>query len=110
MTAIYIAPRVPLVDPRTGLVEPIWYRFFSSLFNTDGEGAVDEAALVAPSAGSVSDQFLTLLDQGGGDQSPAAQNYFFAADDVLPMFGMLRDEIAMLRAELNDIKQGGPVL
>jgi len=30
-------PRVPLIDPRTGLIDRAWYMFFLSLFNAAGE-------------------------------------------------------------------------
>lgn len=30
------APRVPLVDPRTGMVTPAWYRFFQGLYTRTG--------------------------------------------------------------------------
>jgi len=30
-------PRVPLIDPRTGLIDRAWYLFFLSLFNAAGE-------------------------------------------------------------------------
>lgn len=31
-------PRVPLIDPRTGLIDRAWYMFFLSLFNAAGDG------------------------------------------------------------------------
>ena len=31
-------PRVPLIDPRTGLIDRAWYLFFLSLFNAAGDG------------------------------------------------------------------------
>ena len=35
------APRVPLVDERTGLVSREWFRFFQNLFNLTGGGSND---------------------------------------------------------------------
>ena len=43
-------PRVPLVDPRTGLIDRAWYLFFLSLFS-GAQGAND--ALVAPNTVSL---------------------------------------------------------
>jgi hypothetical protein len=45
-------PRVPLVDPRTGLIDRAWYLFFLSLFNasvesTDTELAPNTVSLIA---------------------------------------------------------------
>jgi hypothetical protein len=33
-----IAPRVPLVDPKTGLVSREWYRFFNAIYEQLGGG------------------------------------------------------------------------
>lgn len=35
------APRVPLLDTRTGLISREWYRFFFNLFNLTGAGQTD---------------------------------------------------------------------
>ena len=43
-------PRVPLIDPRTGLIDRAWYLFFLSLFNA--AEIVDQGDLV-PNAGSL---------------------------------------------------------
>ena len=45
------APRVPLLDPATGLISREWYRFFFNLFNLTGAGQTDatwQDLLVAP--------------------------------------------------------------
>ena len=34
-------PRVPLTDPRTGLITREWYRFFVNLFTLTGNGTTD---------------------------------------------------------------------
>lgn len=43
-------PRVPLIDPRTGLIDRAWYLFFLSLFNATDEGgdvSPDVVSLIA---------------------------------------------------------------
>ena len=35
------APRVPLIDERTGLISREWYRFFLNLFTLTGSGTTD---------------------------------------------------------------------
>lgn len=48
------APRVELIDPRTGLMAREWYRFFLNLFNLTGGGANDASIAdlqVGPPAG-----------------------------------------------------------
>lgn len=119
MTAIYIAPREPLVDPKTGLCSPIWYRFFTSLFSTAGIGAVsdEEAFLLYPN--SQSDSILGLLNQGGGDLlpvavvaataddnvSPASFQTVSAPDDLAPVPDYL-GMIASLQAQIDDLRKG----
>lgn len=125
MTALYIGAREPVVDPRTGVCTPIWYRFFSSMFSTSGDGAVSDADApeIAPSLASLlasvggsshsdsdvapaSQQYISVVD----DLSPNAQQYFITLDDVLPVISSLRDEIAGLRSQIDDIRKAGVVL
>ena len=43
-------PRVPLIDPRTGLIDRAWYMFFLSLFNAASDGgdvSPDVVSLIA---------------------------------------------------------------
>jgi hypothetical protein len=122
MTAIFIAPRVPLTDGN-GVCNPIWYRFFSGLFNISGDGATSDATAFEVAPASQFDSLAPLLELKGGDQSPVAQgfvitpddvnpvaqSFFFSADDVLPLIGSLRDEIAVLRSQIDDIRKGGLV-
>jgi len=119
MTAIYVAPRVPLVDPQTGICEPIWYRFFTAQFGATNTGGVadNEAALLYP--GGQSDTMTALLNQGGGDFLPVAVMAATADDNVSPVsfqtvsapddqapipdyLGM----IANLQAQIDDLRKG----
>lgn len=109
MTALYIGARVPVVDPRTGIANPIWYRFLSSLFSTAGDGAVSDTNSfeIAPTAENSALDAIHQISSTVDFQQPAASpQYFLSADDVLPLISSLRDEIAMLRSQLNDIQQG----
>ena len=94
MTATFIAPRVPLVDPRTGLCNPIWYRFFTEAFNVSADTSVGEtdSFSIAPP--------VTIADP----------STFYSAADMLPLIGALRDEIAWLRGQLDDVRRGLVVL
>ena len=40
-----VAPRVPLIDDRTGLISREWYRFFLNLFVLTGSGQNDTSLL-----------------------------------------------------------------
>ena len=47
------APRVPIIDERTGLISREWFRFFNNLFTLLGSGTTDditEALKIAPAA------------------------------------------------------------
>ena len=61
-----IAPRVPLIDPRTNLISREWYRYFLNLLN-DGENNTDviDSLLVTPSAqnNSIYGELLNIINQ-----------------------------------------------
>jgi len=44
VTVKFIAPRVPLVDPSTGLMAREWYRFFGDFFTATANGGADSAS------------------------------------------------------------------
>ena len=48
------APRVPLIDPATGLISNEWYRFFFNLYTLTGSGrnaiSLTDLQLSPPSA------------------------------------------------------------
>ena len=134
MTALYVAPRVPLVDLNTGLANPIWYRLFEQLFNMAGIGGVTDAdafsimpAQLDPSTVAAlfvrqddvtptPAQFPALANDVTpspapfpgfpDDVTPQAQGFFFAADDVMPVIAALQAEVAGLRAEIDDLRKG----
>ena len=119
MTALYVAPRVPLVDLQTGLANPIWYRLFEQLFNMAGVGGVSDAEAFSimpmqPDLATVA-QFVRQDDVAplpaqfpalANDVTPLAQGIFFAADDVMPVIVGLQAEVAGLRAEIDDLRKG----
>jgi len=57
-------PRVPLIDPRTGLIDRAWYLFFLSL-NQIATGTVDNVNLGTDSISLIAayDQALKTLNQ-----------------------------------------------
>ena len=119
MTALYVAPRVPLVDLNTGLASPIWYRLFEQLFNMAGVGGVTDAEAFSispmpPDLATIA-QFVRQDDVSPppqqfpvfpDDVSPPAQSFFFSADDVMPVIAGLQAEVAGLRAEIDDLRKG----
>lgn len=70
-------PRVPVVDPQTGLVTRDWYRFFANLFNITGAGttqtSITDLLVSPPSAGgTMSYQDEDNVNITGGYIAPAA--------------------------------------
>jgi hypothetical protein len=73
-------PRVPITDPKTGIITREWDRYFRDLFNrTGGSVSVDLTAVVALIAG------LTI--QADGNEQGPAQIQLIAADD----FALIRE-------------------
>ena len=74
LNPIITPPRVPLVDPNTGLVNRAWYLFFLSLNNVANDVVNDPAVGPSPESLIASyDAALQELTQDVGTQ-PAAQD------------------------------------
>ena len=98
-------PRVPLVDPRTGLIDRAWYMFFLSLLNAatlvdDGNIGPDVESLLATydaALRTVNQELQTL---------PPAIDY---TEDILKIRheGNLQpsSEVGELQAQINSVKQ-----
>ena len=116
MTVQYVPQRVPLVDPRNGIITREWYLLFQALFSTGSSS--DNPELITALGPSMSSDFATsAIDDLRDDLSvaPAPPQLSAAAlgltvDDLLPVIGALRDEVAFLRTRINDLQQGTPVL
>ena len=119
MTARFIAPRVPVVDAQ-GIANPIWYRFFSDLFSNAGTGSVSnsEAFDVSPMQDYAAAQFYSLavadpllpVAQAAAPFAdpliPASPSAAPFPDDLSPSLHWVLAEIAMLRAEIDDLRKG----
>ena len=61
-----VAPRVPFVDPQTGLISREWYRFLLNLFTLTGQGA-SLASLqdlqIGPDGGSLTDAEIAEINK-----------------------------------------------
>jgi len=66
-------PRVPLVDPTTGLITREWYRFFLNLYTTTGTTAVDADLLLMGPAATNNDELLNLFNQVQSADQTASQ-------------------------------------
>lgn len=98
-------PRVPLIDPRTGLIDRAWYLFFLSL-NQIATNVVDD--VVGPDAESLIASYDAALRSVNQELQtlPPAIDY---SEDILKIRheGNLQpsSEVGELQAQINDVKQ-----
>ena len=112
-TVRFVSPRVPFVDVRTGLIAREWYLLLEQLFSWQASSAETDAALSGITIeGAAQVQLFETMQELR--QSPLAamplDNVFepprpdyLAPDDVAPILGLLRDEIAELRKAIEGL-------
>jgi hypothetical protein len=66
------APRVPIIDERTGLISREWFRFFNNLFTLLGSGTTDDITQFLQVTPNV-DAGLALLEVDKDLQALAVQ-------------------------------------
>lgn len=127
-TTRFVPPRVPLVNPETGLITREWYLLFLRIMDPQATGQFDDAVLgtIAPDISGLELGLMRAIDDAAqypppvdyshdihllsqGDQGPP-DTLYFRADDVLPMFQQMRDEISELRKVITGMLQGTIVL
>lgn len=89
-----VAPRVPLIDERTGLISREWYRFFLNLFVLTGSGANVTSLLdlqVGPPAVTV-DEFSRIITKISENLSPSQ-------DGLLAQIAELQKQIQALEIQ-----------
>jgi hypothetical protein len=94
------APRVPIIDEKTGLMAREWYRFFLNLFTLTGDGS-NTASLLDLQVGPPSlDAGLTYADLAPPTATPAS------VDDLTPraeLGTLAAKNSASLTADVNGI-------
>ena len=80
------APRVNIIDERTGLISREWYRFFLNLFTLVGQGD-NQTSLDDIQVGPPSQQINVVISGGGEDQAPPPPPATMSAPDYLMPFG-----------------------
>lgn len=120
MSVRFVPPREPICDPQTGMVSRVWYLFLQTLMEP---GSIDDAldllkagpsdpggdataVAIQRALDSVSINPPVVVMPRDDDLAPPPLPLFVPLDDVLPLVGALRDEIAMLRARVDDLSQG----
>lgn len=105
----FVPPRVPLTDPRTGIISREWYLFFQGVFDRIGGANAptpeDLSASFFEDAGSgETNALLFTVEQALSQTPPAASDV--ALDTLLGEVSELREQVAELRKELDAIRQG----
>ena len=98
------APRVPLIDERTGLMAREWYRFLLNLFNLTGDGS-NTTSLTDLQLGPPSD---AVVPPSGVDVQPSASQIAELQSQMQSMelydqVSSWSSEIAQLRNELQSL-------
>ena len=88
-------PRVPLIDPRTGLIDRAWYLFFLSLFNAAGNTGDDINPNVVSLTASY-DEVLRSINQELQTLPPVV---------TLPTPDVLTDCCSALEAEIAEMQK-----
>jgi len=90
-------PRVPLIDPRTGLIDRAWYLFFLSL-NDIATGVIDDSGLTFSSESLLAsyDQALQTLAQEVQTQPPVV---------TLPVPDVLTDCCSALESQMAEMQK-----
>lgn len=110
MAALIAQPaRIPLVDPQTGLITREWQRYFTGLYSRVGGAQGD----------STTDLSASAFDDAGTEEQEMALYSLGADVGQIPLLAtseqqahleaevsQLREEIALLRQQINDIQQG----
>ena len=99
-TVSFVPPRVPFVDLRTGMITREWYLFLQKLFDPQADLALTDALLLGLSANNGDAQLNTSMQELR--QAPVSATTP-AIDDVAPILGLLRDEIAELRKAIEGL-------
>ena len=82
-------PRVPLIDPRTGLIDRAWYMFFLSLFNT---AIVVEQGDLGPNVASLIASYDAALQSVNQELQ------------TLPSTSVLTSQIAELQKQIQNLE------
>lgn len=110
MAALIAQPaRIPLVDPQTGLITREWQRYFAGMYQrvggAQGDSTTDLSASAFDDAGTEEQEMAlySLADASGQSPAmPASEQHAHLEAEV----SQLREEVALLRQQINDIQQG----
>lgn len=101
--------RIPLVDPQTGLITREWQRYFTGLYQRAGGAQGDSTADLSESAfddAGTEEQEMALYALADAEGQRPAFAELPAIDLLAAEVAHLREEVAVLRQQINDINQG----
>lgn len=109
----FVPPRGPFVDPATGTLTRTADLFLRGLYSrvggATGEGTQDLSASAFDDAGTEEQEAaLYALADAGGQHPPVETLSAPGLVEIAAEFAQMREEIAALRQQINDIKQGQP--
>lgn len=108
-TLIAQPARIPLVDPRTGMVTREWQRYFEGLYSrvggAHGDGTSDLSEAAFDDAGTEEQEMALFTLANAVGQAPGVHATEHQ-EHVEAELAQLRAEVAMLRQQINDIQQG----
>lgn len=105
----FVPPRGPFVDPATGTLTRTADLFLRGLYSraggASGDSTTDLSASAFDDAGTEEQEaaLYALADAAGQHPPPCVAQ---AADDLCAEVAHLREELAALRQQINDITQG----
>lgn len=103
----FIPPRVPLADPRTGLISREWYLFFQGVYNriggAEGPSTTDLSGSLFEDAGSGETNAMLFALEDEIKQSPPYEQY--AVDTLTTELNGLRELVSELTKEVEALKQ-----
>ena len=110
MAALIAQPaRIPLVDPKTGLITREWQQYFTGMYQrvggAQGDSTTDLSESAFDDAGTEEQEaaLYALADAGGQHPViPGSEQQAHLETEV----SQLREEVALLRQQINDIQQG----
>jgi hypothetical protein len=125
-TLKFLPPRVPLVDPRTGLISREWYLFFQGLFvragGSVGSSTTDLSASMFEDAGTEEvkaalykhaddmGQLPPSLSLPAQDDLQPTQQLLVVFESILSELQAQRDQMAELSKVIQGLQQNAPTL
>lgn len=105
----FVPPRVPLTDPRTGLISREWYLFLQGIFirigGSQGQSSTDIVQDLADDAG-VEEMKATVFANQDAINQLRAEALQATVDQLITEVQEQRDQITELQKSVQSLQQG----